>query len=152
MDAAVAALKAEFERSINRMRFESEIEGKIGPIGGFRISYTIRRHDVSMRTYEETGMGGSVVRLEKFSLLPVSSQLGETFDEALRPGSELREALARSRPGRTTVTAWVYPNGFEEFRRLRKAMYELGFEMAGRPMPEGEPIGGSPNGSRSAAQ
>lgn len=152
MDEAVAALKAEFERNINRMRFEPEIEGKIGPIGGFRVTYTIRRHDVSMRTYEQTGVGGSFVRLERFSLVPVSPQMGETLDEAFRTGSDFREALSRCHPGRTTITIWIYPDGFEVFRQLRKELYAMGFETAGRPMPEGEFIGGSPDGSRSAAQ
>jgi len=151
-DEIIEALKAEFSRNVNRMRTQSELTGKIGPVGGFRISYTIRRHDVSMQTYERTGVGGSYIRLEKFSLLPVSTHLGEPLDVTLAPGSELGEALAKCRPGRTTITAWVYPDSFEEFRRLRKELYPLGFAMAARPLPEDELIGGSPSGSRSAAQ
>jgi len=151
-DEILEALKTEFQRSLNRMHTQSELTSKIGPIGGFRINYTIRRHDVSMRTYEETGVGGSYVRLERFSILPVSTQLGETLEVALAPGSDFREALARCRPGRTTVTAWVYPDSFDQYRRLRKELYQMGFDTAGRPLPEGELIGGSPAGSRSAAQ
>lgn len=151
-DEIIELLKNEFQRNVNRMQTRSELTGKAGPIGGFRITYTIRRYDVSMRAYEQTGASGSYVRLEQFSLLPVSMEMGETVDQALAQGSELREALARNRPGRTTVTAWVYPDSFDVYRRLRKEFYQMGFAMAGRPLAEGEWIGGSPNGSRSAAQ
>ncbi|HLA86318.1 MAG TPA: hypothetical protein VJL29_16145 [Thermoguttaceae bacterium] len=151
-DDILETLKAEFASHINRMRTETEYTGRAGPIGGFRLRYTLTRQDVSMRTYEATGMGGSIVRLEQFQLLPVSTQMGEPLDVALSYGSEFREALSRHRPGRSTVTAWVYPDSFDAYRRLRKELYQLGYTMAGRPLPEGELIGGSPGGSRSAAQ
>ena len=151
-DEIISELKAEFERNINRMRSEAEVSGRIGPIGGFRVTYTIGRHDVSMREYEATGRGGSYIQLERFQLHPVSSRMGESIDVALASGSELRESLSHCRPGRTTVTAWVYPDSFDTYRRLTKELYSLGFTVAGRPMPEGELIGGSPQGSRSSAQ
>ncbi len=144
-------LKTALTGGLNRMRGQSELTAKTRPIGGFRIRYTIERHDVSMRTYEKTGIGGSYVAW-KFSLLPVSSQMGEPFQVALAPQSEFREALARCRPGRTTVTVWVYPDSFEQYRRLKKELYTAGYTVAGRPLPDGELIGGSPRGTRSAAQ
>jgi len=144
-------LKTALASAFNRMRGQSELTAKTRPIGGFRIRYTIERHDVSMRTYEKTGIGGSYVSWE-FSLLPVSSRMGEPLEVALSPQSEFREALARCRPGRTTVTIWVYPDSFEQYRRLRKELYTTGYAVATRPLPEGELIGGSPRGTRSAAQ
>ena len=151
-DAIVAELKSVFEQNVNRMRTRPEITANTNPVGGFRIRYTIVRQDVSMRTYEETGRGGSYISLDKFSLVPVSDQMGEPIETALAPNSELREKLAAHRPERTTVTVWVYPSGFADFRRLKEAIYEMGFSVAGRPLHEGQPIGGSPRGSRSSAQ
>ncbi|MBN1589840.1 MAG: hypothetical protein JW888_10030 [Pirellulales bacterium] len=151
-DEIIETLKTEFRHSVNHMRTQTELTGKTPPIGGFRIRYTIERHDVSMRAYEQTGAGGSFIRLKQFSLLPVSNRLGEPLEVALAPGSELREVLAREPPGRTTVTAWVYPDSFDEYRRLKKELYQLGYAVAGRPLPKGELIGGSPNGSRSSAE
>ena len=151
-DELLEELKSTFQQKIYKMQTQSELSDQFGPIGGFRVRYTMERHDVSMRTYEETGGGGSYVRLKKFSLMPVSSQLGEPFNAALAEGSEFRQSLSRHRPDWTTVTIWTYQDSFDEFRRLRKELYQLGYAVAGRPLPEGMPIGGSPEGTRSAAE
>jgi hypothetical protein len=60
--------------------------------------------------------------------------------------------LSQFEPNRTTVTVWVYPDSFNEFRQLKADLFQRGYATAGRPMPEGHPIGGSPDGSRSAAE
>jgi len=151
-DDLIEGLKAEFQRKMSRMQSQGELTDQFGPIGDFRVRYTMTRHDVSMRTYEETGQGGSYVRVEKFALLPVSDPLGEPLEAALADGSELRRALESVRPERTTVTIWVYPDSFDEFRRLKKELYLRGYPTAARPLPEGQPIGGSHHGTRSAAQ
>lgn len=151
-DELIEELKTTFHQKIYKMQAQSELNDQFGPIGGFRVRYTMERHDASMRTYEETGQGGSYVRLKKFSLMPVSSQLGEPFNAALADGSEFRQALSRHRPDWTTVTVWTYPDSFDEFRRLRQELYKLGYAVAGRPLPEGMPIGGSPEGTRSASE
>jgi hypothetical protein len=52
----------------------------------------------------------------------------------------------------TTITLWCYPDSFEEFRGLREELHRLGIPTAGRPMPEGAPIGGSTDGSKSVVQ
>ena len=71
---------------------------------------------------------------------------------ALEQGSDFRQALAKILPGRTTITIWVYPDGFEAFRQIRKELYRLNYVIAARPLPPGKPISGSPEGSKSAAQ
>jgi hypothetical protein len=38
------------------------------------------------------------------------------------------------------------------YRTLREQLYQRGYSVAGRPLPEGQPIAGSPFGSKSAAQ
>jgi hypothetical protein len=50
------------------------------------------------------------------------------------------------------VTVWVYPDSFPEYRKLKESLYHAGFSVATWPRGEGELIGGSPHGSRSAAQ
>ena len=77
---------------------------------------------------------------------------GPPLSEALRDGSGFLERLSGHDPNRTTVTVWVYPDSFNEFRALKAELFRRGYLAAGRPMPAGHPIGGSPDGSRSAAQ
>ncbi len=60
--------------------------------------------------------------------------------------------LKHADPDRTTVTVWVYPDSFNQFRTLKAELFRRRFLTAGRPLPEGHPIGGSPDGSRSASQ
>jgi hypothetical protein len=55
-------------------------------------------------------------------------------------------------PNRYTITIWTYPDSFDEFRKLKKILYQQGYAVAGRPLPEGMPIGASPSGSKSSAQ
>ena len=58
---------------------------------------------------------------------------------ALQEGSDFRQALAKILPGRTTITIWVYPDGFDAFRQIRKELYRLGYAIAARPLPPGSP-------------
>jgi hypothetical protein len=85
-------------------------------------------------------------------LIPTSSRLGEPYEAALAPRSEFRQVLSRYRPGRDTITIWTYPDSFAAFRKLKEELYRLGFATAGRPLPTGTPISGSPEGSKSARQ
>ena len=71
---------------------------------------------------------------------------------ALQEGSDFREHLKQMSPGRTTITIWVYPDGFDAFRQIRKELYDMGYAIAARPLPFGQLISGAPDGSKSAAQ
>ncbi len=86
------------------------------------------------------------------ALPSVELTTGEPLDTALADTSSFRQSLAALKPGKTTVTLWVYQDSFAEFRQLRKELYRLGFVTAGRPLTDTMPIGGSPDGSRSAAE
>ena len=88
------------------------------------------------------GHGGSYVGLRRWALLPVSNDLGEPWRLALEQGSDFRQKLAKILPGRTTITIWVYPDGFDAFRQIRKELYGLGYAIAARPLPPGVPISG----------
>jgi hypothetical protein len=123
----------------------------LGPLDGFRMQYTLVRTERNVTT----GVGvarASYVELERFVLLPESDDLGEPMDLALAPDSAIRRMLKDYPPDHTTITVWVYPDSFRDFRRFKTAMFNLGYATAGRPLPEGHPIGGSPDGSHSAAQ
>jgi hypothetical protein len=52
----------------------------------------------------------------------------------------------------TTVTLWCYPDSFEGYRAIRAELHRLGIPTAGRPLPDGAPIGGSTEGSKSVVQ
>lgn len=149
-------LVEEIKQSAQRQKYKlldlPELTDTVGPVGGFRVRYTLERCDVSPETALLTGRGGSYARLRRWTLIPVADQLGEPVDLALAEGSEFRRALAKLRPGRDTITIWVYPDSFAAFRRIRKELYHEGFSVAARPLPAGVPISGSPGGSKSAAE
>ena len=123
----------------------------VGPFGGFRLRYTLERHQISPELAMATGTGGQYAQLRRWTLIPTSSTLGELVDEALGGNSRFRQRIA-SLPPDTTITIWTYGDSFEDFRRIKEELFARGFETAGRPLPDGVPIGGSPEGSRSAAQ
>jgi hypothetical protein len=85
-------------------------------------------------------------------LRPVSENLGETIDEALRSESQFHQVIAGRRAKDATITLWTYPGSFDDFRRLKKELYRLGFPVAARPLPDGVPICGSSTGSKSTAE
>ncbi len=151
-DKLIEQFKGEFERKAYRLQHQRELTDKLGPIDGFRLRYTIERIDVTPEMYQRTGRTGSIVRLRRVEFLPASNQLGETLEEALAEGSDFRRVLARHRADRTTVTLWTYPDGFDDFQKLKKLLYRLGFTAAARPLPFDVPISASPEGTRSAAQ
>jgi hypothetical protein len=150
-DELVEMLKAEAPQKVWKLKDAPTITETIGPVLGFRLKYTLKRTERALRT--EVGIAVKTgVELDRFILVPVADRLGEPLSEALRDGSEFRGRLRGLNPQHATVTAWVYPDSFDEFRTLKQALFERGFAAAARPLPEGFPIGGSPSGSRSAAQ
>lgn len=142
-EALIDRLKANLREYASRMRTTSRIVDTLGPIGGFRMRYAVDRFDTA---------GGSYLQVARVELMPTSNQLGEPIDKALASGSRFREKLKMVSPDQYTITVWTYPDSFDEFRRVKKELYEMGYPVAGRPLPEGMPIGASPHGSRSSAQ
>jgi hypothetical protein len=150
-DELVEQLKAEAPGKVWKLKEAPRITESIGPVRGFRMHFTLRRSTV----VAPMGGGGMVrqgVELDRFVIVPVREGMGEPLSLALQEGSEFRTMLAQYNPDRTTVTVWVYPDSFNAFRQLKSALFQNGYLAAGRPMPEGQPIGGSPQGTRSAAQ
>jgi hypothetical protein len=140
-----------FERNIWRLRENGNMDGLVGPIDEFRLRYKIRITRVSTPGAAGMGQIHNVPRM-KFEYLPMSSQVGAPLEQALMPTSDLMRELRGRRPSSTTVTIWFYPDSFSEFRQLKKALFDLGFAAAGRPLPAGQEITASPSGTKSAAQ
>jgi hypothetical protein len=147
----VAMLKEDAPKSVGKLRDATQVTETLGPIGGFRMQYTLRR--VQQLAPAAGGMAVQQrVELDRFTLVPTRDDLGESLPQAMSEGSEFRDLLKRLDPDRTTVTVWVYPDSFDQFRTLKAELFRRGFSTAGRPLPEGHPIGGSPDGSRSVSQ
>lgn len=152
LDELVDLFKAEVKQRAYQLRQKSEATDTIGPIGGFRMRYTLERVDVPIQASSDGVVTGSYARLEEFRLIPTNPMSGETQEEAFAVGSQFSKKITSQPPERTTVTLWTYPDSFELYREVRKTLYLQGYTVAGRPMPDGQPIGGSPQGTKSAAQ
>jgi len=152
LDELLARFKSAAQDKLWKLQDQPEMSDTVGPINGFRLKYTLERVDIPAQMAMETGRAGSYVQLTKWELIPVSGQLGETLEEAIQNDSTFRSRLSLLSPRDYTLTLWVYNDSFEEFRALRKELYHLGYSIAGRPLPEGVPIGGSPHGTKSAAE
>jgi hypothetical protein len=144
-------LKEELPREVYRLKDVPQLTQTIGPVQGFHLRYTMQR-----RTIQANTAAGAMVReiaeLKQFVLVPVSDTLGEPVDEALSEGSQFRQMLESMRPGATVVTVWTYPDSFGDYRTLKRWLFDRGYSCAARPLPADQPISGSPDGSRSAAQ
>ncbi|MCH5372430.1 MAG: hypothetical protein JJ992_00510, partial [Planctomycetes bacterium] len=150
-DELVEKLKEDAPHNVWKLKDVPRITETLGPVKGFRMKYTLQQ------AQQVTPMGGGMavqrrIELDRFVLVPVRDDLGEPLDIALGEVSQFRTILSDFEPNRTTVTFWVYPDSFDQFRRVKADLFRRGYSTAGRPMPEGHPIGGSPNGSRSAAE
>ena len=123
----------------------------VPPEQGFRLTYRVKLRPPTTEEIRESGSQQPKFE-DRIELTPVADNLGETIDEALRPGSQFRQALADRRAKDATITLWTYPDSFDDFRRVKKELYRLGFPVAARPLPEGVPISGSSTGSKSTAE
>lgn len=151
VEELVNRLKQTAREQVWKLRDSSEISDTVGPVDGFRMRYTLVRVDARGQVAREAGQG-SFVQLDHWELIPVASDLGEPWEDALKNVSRLRAKLDEINPRQWTITLWVYPDSFAAFRALRKEFYKLGYHVAGRPLPDDVYIGGSPRGTKSAAQ
>lgn len=134
----------------NTWRFDARDEASVtvGPIDGFRMQFRFRKYTVA----SPGGGLASRLRLVRYEFLPTPTGLGAPVEQAVKEGSALMQRLSAYSPERATVTVWLYPDSFDEFRALKRALYERGYAVAGRPLPHGVRIGGSPQGTASTTQ
>ncbi|MCS7306362.1 MAG: hypothetical protein NZ602_14795 [Thermoguttaceae bacterium] len=152
MREIIEAVKTDAQAKQDKLRHLPELSEMIGPIGGFRVKYEFEKKELTLSGPNKSAVVATVASLRYLMLLPVRADMGETIDQALRPDSEFRRALAQFPPRRSTVTIWTYPDSFLEFRRLKEALAKEGYATAARPLPEGVPISASPAGTKSAAE
>jgi hypothetical protein len=150
LDRLIEKFKSEAQHKLYKLRDLPEVTDIVGPEGGFRFRYTLERRGSSLE--EQLVTGHIRIQLRRWTLIPVSDALGEPTDAAIDRASRFRSVLAGYHPDKTAVTIWVYPDSFADFRRLKKALFEMGFATAARPLPDGFPISGSPEGTKSAAE
>lgn len=142
IEELVDRMKSQMERQRDVILRLRKFSGSVGPVRGWNLNYVVE-------TQQSLGLVRASV--SQFELLPETDLAGERSDTALRPDSVFRNELRKAEPG-STITFWVYPDSFVLFRKLQALAHREGFTVAARPLPEGTPIMGSPNGSRSAAQ
>jgi hypothetical protein len=147
----VQKLKEEASQKIWKLKDATLVHEEAGPVAGFRIRYALRRVEHSMPS-KMGPVAQRRIELDHFQLVPISEDMGEPIDGVWKNNSQLRGVLAANPPKHTTITVWVYPEGFEQFRQLKSELYKRGYLTAARPMPKGRLIGGSPQGTRSASQ
>ncbi len=151
VDELVLRLRRRVQRDKDWLVRVGSHEGTVGPVGGFSLRYRVERLGVS--ALDELRYGAGFVRfgVTRWRVVPEPELETETIEEALRAGSRFIQRLKMADPG-TTITLWVYPDSFSEFRELQSALHAAGFTVAARPLPFGVEISGSPQGTRSAAQ
>jgi hypothetical protein len=132
------------------MRFH-RYEGVVGPIGGFHMKYTVERQTVSPLQALQYGQNAYRVSVSRWSIQPTETLEAESVESALRVGSRMRQIMEATDPD-TVITIWLYPDDFPHFGRIREFAHGLNLRVAARPLPDGTPIAGSPNGSRSTSQ
>lgn len=149
LDELCGEVKHELQRRASNLRDMSQFVDVVGPVGGFRLKFSVERVAVPPRNGQPGGMYVGVTQLQ---FQPLGNNLGETYEEAMRPDSDLQRALADLDARRITVTFWTYPDSFALYRQMREHLYERGYAVAGRPLQMNQPISGSPFGSKSSAQ
>jgi hypothetical protein len=151
-EALLEELKADIQANVWRLREQDELERTVGPLNGFRLRYWFVKTEVIARGEAGTVVAGRVPQFSHCFFIPERSPAGEPALEALRPNSELRQYLHRLNAQGTTVTIWTYPGNYDRLREVKRAIRELGFQIAVRPLPKGMPIGASRTGSESLTE
>ena len=147
----VERMQAEAPERAQRLKNAARIEETLPIVQGFGGRYILRRANVNVPSRLGPAQH-TLVELERLWLVDAEDHLGEPFEAALEAGSQFRARLTGLDPKRNVITVWVYPDSFEHFRRLKEELFEAGFLAAARPLPNGVPIGGAPDGSRSLAE
>lgn len=151
IDELVARFREQIDRRKDWLVKTRQHQGQIGPIRGFSMKYLVRVDSMSDLDALRMGHGGFRISLANWEVIPEPDATGETAEAALKKGSEFYQSILGTSPD-TTLTFWVYPDSYPLFRKLQKFTHDHGYSVAGRPLPDGVPIAGSPNGSKSASQ
>lgn len=151
IEELVNRFREQIERRKEFLVKTRQYQGEIGPLHGFNMRYHVRIESMSDLEAARAGHGGFRINLSSWEIHPEPGHKGETAEVALRRGSKFYQSILGTSPD-TTLTFWVYPDSYPLYRSLQRFTHEHGYSVAGRPLPEGVPIAGSPNGSKSASQ
>ena len=144
-------MKSQWQAEAEAMRNLDQTIKTVGPIDGFRMQYQLAARDVKRQT-EFGPVTGRSVSFERFRIIPQPGLQGESVTAALAAGSQFRQILSRHEPRKTTVSVWLYPDGFSDHHQVKTWLYENGYQMASWPLKFGRQISGGPNGFKTSAQ
>lgn len=147
----IGRLREQIERRRDWLAKAKQYNGQLGPVRGFNMQYTVKVETMSEMDALKSGYGGYRVSLSSWEIQPELDLQGETAEMAIKRGAMFYQSLLGTSSD-TTLTFWVYPDSYGLYRKLQKFAHEHGYTVAGRPLPRGVPISGSPHGSRSAGQ
>ncbi len=150
-DELIEGLKEQVRRTADRGASRNQYADVLGPMDGFLMHYKLLSKSGLMSDGRRAAMG-RMIELDKFELEPTNDVMKESVDQSLGPNGRLRVELNAGKSKQITITVWVYPESFGEFRKLMEKLFTAGFLCAARPLPEGMRIGASPRGSSSVAQ
>ena len=150
-DEMLEQLKADAPGQVHKLRSQPRIEVSLPAVAGFGARYILRSAQVETQTRLGIATQSQIV-LDRIFFVDAEPNLGQPVSQALLPTSDFRSRLAGHKPQSTTVTIWVYPDSFDDYRALKAELFKLGYPCAARPMDEGLPIGGAPDGTRSSAE
>ncbi|MFO0909577.1 MAG: hypothetical protein U0794_14680, partial [Isosphaeraceae bacterium] len=151
LDRLLEMVKADAMLRIRLSDGARVVDARVGPVGPFALQYTLAR-SLPSGLDELVERRGVRYDLRGWEVVPEFEGRGETFETIRQPISEFARVVNRLSPGRHTITLWVYPDGFDLFRKVRDDLHARGFLVAARPLPSGMAIRGSPSGSLSAGQ
>ncbi len=136
-----------------RLQSNNQVVETFGPIDGYRVRMTVVR--VNDPGSIHGPRAGELQRstFEQFAeILPTSESIGQDVELAIVPGGSLYQYLQARRRQAPAVVIWLYTDSFDDFRLLKRTLWEMGFSMATRPLMPGTNIGASPHGTKAAAQ
>jgi hypothetical protein len=155
-----AALLEEVKRTLHEkseaLRTTWEVQDLAGPVGPFQLRYKVERQrsglEAGLESIRPESHGSFSYGVSAWFVEPITEVRGETLAAALKPGSEFRQIADGLDPKYAAVTFWVYPDSFPLYRKLRDYLYQRDLVVAGRPLPEGTPIGSTRHGTASRGQ
>lgn len=132
---------------------DDRVHDVFGPIEGYRLKFTVvHSTSVGAVTGPRAGEFRRAEYLPMFTFIPIDEQIGEDAERALLDGSELCQYLHQSRRRTKVLVAWLYQDSFEDFRKIKKYAWELGYSIDTRVLEAGQHISAAPFGSKTAAQ
>lgn len=151
VDELVGLLKQQVQRRKEWIVRYGSHQGQVGPVEGYSMGYVAARAKSSIITDLRNGGGAFRIGVEHWEIIESRKVPTENEAEAVQPRSQFRQRLL-SATNDTNVTFWVYPDSYRIHRQVLSIAQKYGYTVASRPLPDGIPIAGSPNGSKSVGQ